>query len=118
MKLASAGQGIDRHLLGLRSMHYGDSDMLPTPKLFQDPIFIDSASRFHLSTSNMSPGTNFYGGFGPFTLEGYGVNYAIDEDGIKFSISANAAGERANVRNFRETLERTLIDFMILFPKR
>ena len=37
--------------------------------LFNDPSYIKSMM-FRLSTSNMSPGTNFYGGFGPVLADG------------------------------------------------
>ena len=87
VKLASNGQGIDRHLLGLRHMLApGD----PVPELFseKDPAFWPSIYH-NLSTSNMSPAYSFKGlGFGPTTPTGYGVNYCLSTRRILYSISA------------------------------
>ena len=73
---------------------------------------------FRLSTSNMSPGRYFYGGFGPVVPDGYGVNYAIDKDNLKFSISSKRSSPGTSSYKFRERLEQTLIDMLVLFPKR
>jgi carnitine O-acetyltransferase len=112
MKEAAQGMGIDRHLLGLRCMQQpGEPN-----EFFQDPVFFESMN-FRLSTSNMSPGTKFYGGFGPVVADGYGINYAIQPEAIKFSISAKT-NQKTNAYKYREILERTIKDVMILFPKR
>ncbi|TPX50509.1 hypothetical protein SeMB42_g02227 [Synchytrium endobioticum] len=110
---ASNGKGIDRHFLGLRAM-LQSSESSP---LFSDPAFT-LTSKWRLSTSNMSPGDWFYGGFGPVYEDGYGIAYAIGDVGIKFSISGNLKSKETKVKEFRSTLERTLTDLMILFPKR
>lgn len=108
MMAASAGKGVDRHLLGLRSM-------MQTPEeqkqalIFQDPSYIQSMY-FKLSSSNMSPGDNFWGGFGPVVPEGYGINYAIGKENIKFSISSLKSCRETNSTEFRETILRALRD--------
>lgn len=86
------------------------------PAIFTDPSFIESMY-FKLSTSNVSPGKYHYGGFGPVVPEGYGVNYAIDTDALKFSISW-WNGHDTNGRGFRKEIERALKDMFLLFPKR
>lgn len=108
MMAASAGKGVDRHLLGLRSM-------MQTPEeqkqalIFQDPSYIQSMY-FRLSSSNMSPGDNFWGGFGPVVPEGYGINYAIGKENIKFSISSLKSCAETNSTEFRETILSALKD--------
>ncbi|KAF9183248.1 hypothetical protein BGZ50_004367 [Haplosporangium sp. Z 11] len=108
MMAASAGKGVDRHLLGLRSM-------MQTPEeqkqalIFQDPSYIQSMY-FRLSSSNMSPGDNFWGGFGPVVPEGYGINYAIGKENIKFSISSLRSCKETDSRDFRETILSSLRD--------
>ncbi|KAI1316638.1 Carnitine O-acetyltransferase mitochondrial [Mortierella claussenii] len=108
MMAASAGKGVDRHLLGLRSM-------MQTPEeqkqalIFQDPSYIQSMY-FRLSSSNMSPGDNFWGGFGPVVPEGYGINYAIGKENIKFSISSLNSCKETNSREFRESILGALRD--------
>lgn len=116
MKEATFGRGIDRHMLGLRCMIQSPEEA-PKATLFADPAYIKSMT-FRLSTSNMSPGRYFYGGFGPVVPNGYGINYAIDKDNLKFSISSKKSCKETNSFTFRDTLLRTLKDMMILFPKR
>ncbi|KAJ1968405.1 Carnitine O-acetyltransferase mitochondrial, partial [Dimargaris xerosporica] len=85
IQAASNGQGVDRHLLGLRCM-IENSDEQATATLFTDPAYAQSMS-FRLSTSNMSPGTYFYGGFAPVVSDGYGISYSLGADQMKLSIS-------------------------------
>ncbi|KAF8982110.1 Carnitine O-acetyltransferase mitochondrial [Entomortierella lignicola] len=108
MMAASAGKGVDRHLLGLRSM-------MQTPEeqkqalIFQDPSYIQSMY-FKISSSNMSPGDYFWGGFGPVVPEGYGINYAIGKENIKFSISSLKSVKETNSKEFRESILGALRD--------
>lgn len=127
MKESAAGRGIDRHLLGLRCMLQPQE--MENAALFLDPSY-QKSMYFKLSTSNMSPGKWFYGGFGPVVMDGYGVNYAIAQDDLKFSISSkfkngNPGESEGRVNEYgtnpyklRMHLERTLVDLLILFPKR
>ncbi|KAI9104685.1 acyltransferase ChoActase/COT/CPT [Phlyctochytrium arcticum] len=114
MKEATFGRGIDRHMLGLRCQ-IANPEEAKKATLFQDPAYLKSMS-FRLSTSNMSPGRYFYGGFGCVMPDGYGVNYAIDTDNLKFSISCKTSCKTTDSYGFRDALERTLLDMMILFP--
>ena len=69
---AMTGQGIDRHLLGLRLLLRplnGESSAL-----FEDELF-ERSSRWKLSTSGLSAGLLFKGtGFGAVYEDGYGIN--------------------------------------------
>jgi len=113
LKDATYGQGFDRHFLGLRCMMEANE----SSDFFKNPLFSESGN-YRLSTSNMSPGDKFYGGFGPVVGDGYGINYAIGKDDMKFSISHKLSAKTTNAYAFRDALERTMIDMMILFPKR
>lgn len=115
MKTAAIGRGIDRHMLGLRCMIKPEEKGKET--IFSDAGYSKSMN-FKLSTSNMSPGRLFYGGFGPVVADGFGINYAIDKDELKFSISSKKSYRNDICFKFRNRLEQTLIDMMILFPKR
>ncbi|KAJ3112172.1 hypothetical protein HDU96_004873 [Phlyctochytrium bullatum] len=107
MRAATFGKGVDRHLLGLRTLiQEGEKDKAT---LFNDPAYIKSMY-FKLSSSNMSPGSHFYGGFGPVVPEGYGINYAIGKTNLKFSISAKRSCEETKPPLFRDTLQKTLED--------
>ncbi|ORZ34834.1 acyltransferase ChoActase/COT/CPT [Catenaria anguillulae PL171] len=105
MRQASQGLGCDRHWLGLKLMVKQGED---TPAMFADPSFALSQT-FRLSTSNMSPGKYLYGGFGAVTANGYGVNYAVDPEGFKFSVSS-WAGSETEAERMRDTLKVTLED--------
>ncbi|KAF9366843.1 Carnitine O-acetyltransferase mitochondrial [Mortierella sp. NVP85] len=108
MMAASAGKGVDRHLLGLRSM-IQTPDEQKQALIFQDPSYIQSMY-FRISSSNMSPGDHFWGGFGPVVPEGYGINYAIGKENIKFSISSQKSCKETNSRDFRESILGALRD--------
>lgn len=79
MNEASAGSGIDRHLLALRLLAGAAGEK---PALFDDPAFSRSM-HFQLSTSNLTPAPEFFGGFGPMYLDGYGVAYALRPYGVR-----------------------------------
>lgn len=79
MSNASSGRGVDRHLLGLRILANGNGG--PTPAIFADPSFAASM-RYLLSTSNLTPAQEFFGGFGPMYTEGYGIAYALRPNGV------------------------------------
>lgn len=125
------GQGVDRHLLGLRCMLEGDEAKSEMGALFRDPAYVGSMS-FLMSTSNVSPGDYFYGGFGPVmpsiilfcfdfrlisSVDGYGINYAIGKDGLKFSISSRRVSDETCSRSFRKVLEGCLTDMIHLMDK-
>ncbi|KAL1408148.1 hypothetical protein Q8F55_004951 [Vanrija albida] len=104
---AAAGQGVDRHLLGLRAQL--GADEAATPSLFTDPGYALS-STFVLSTSNTTPGDQFRGGFAPVTADGYGVNYALDPQDIKFSVSEWKSSAATDADAFKATVIQTLND--------
>ncbi|KAI8805662.1 acyltransferase ChoActase/COT/CPT [Cladochytrium replicatum] len=120
MDLATTGNGIDRHLLGLSAMTF-DSPELSYDEayrnLFGDTLFRRS-KQWRLSTSNMSPGRSFYAGFGTVDPNGYGINYAIGEENIKLSIASKKSSRETDGYDLRESIQRSMTDLMILFPKR
>ncbi|KAJ1836728.1 hypothetical protein LPJ63_000048 [Coemansia sp. RSA 2711] len=107
-RAAAAGQGVDRHLLGLRAQ-IRTPDEAARAALFQDPAYARSMS-FALSTSNVTPGDKFRGGFAPVVADGYGVNYALDAHDLKFSVSEWRAAPDTDAAAFRETICQTLRD--------
>jgi len=113
------GKGWDRHLFGLRILAHQEaatSESFSPPKLFSNEIF-RRANRFILSTSNISPGTMFCGGFGIVDPEGYGVCYLIESDFIWFHISSSHECSRTSSSQFKATLVRTLFDLKGLFQR-
>ncbi|KAL1923113.1 uncharacterized protein VTP21DRAFT_9489 [Calcarisporiella thermophila] len=104
MRAASNGKGVDRHLLGLRCMVTPEEKM---PQIFTDPSYI-KGQYFRLSTSNMSPGDNQWGGFGAVVPEGYGTNYAIGRNNLKFSLSAYRDCSETSASEFAGSLKKSL----------
>ncbi|KAJ3350861.1 hypothetical protein HDU83_009389 [Entophlyctis luteolus] len=113
---AAYGRGVDRHLLALRTLIKSPEEQAKAT-LFTDPAYIKSMY-FKLSTSNMSPGDTFYGGFGPVVPEGYGVNYAIGKAGLKFSISHKRSCPTTDGKAFRAALEESLAGLRDLVVQR
>lgn len=116
MKLATQGKAYDRHFLGLQSMIKSDEERSESP--FSDALFKQN-NFFGLSTSNVSPGTYYHGGFAPAIEDGYGINYAIEDGQLRFTISCkrDPDGKRRQALRFKSTLERSLRDMRMLFPK-
>ncbi|KAA1084103.1 Carnitine O-acetyltransferase mitochondrial [Puccinia graminis f. sp. tritici] len=82
-KEASDGQGVDRHLLGLRLSLKPGEEM---PALFQDPIYKESTN-WILSTSTL-PSEYFNGlGYGAVVPEGFGLAYAVNEESMRFTVT-------------------------------
>ncbi|KAI9225632.1 MAG: acyltransferase ChoActase/COT/CPT [Piptocephalis tieghemiana] len=111
------GQGIDRHLLGLRLMassmqHSKDEDDLspsspssPLPPIFSDPAFTQS-SYWYISTSQIAePCIRTYA-WGEVVPEGYGCAYMIDEDAVQVNICSRSR----NSGQLGRWLEIALID--------
>ncbi|KAJ1998705.1 hypothetical protein GGI04_004134 [Coemansia thaxteri] len=107
-KAAAAGKGVDRHLLGLR-VQIRSPEEAERAWLFTDDSYVKSMS-FGLSTSNVTPGERFRGGFAPVILDGYGVNYALDKADLKFSVSEWLSSSVTDAPAFRQTLQQTLAD--------
>lgn len=104
---AGNGQGVDRHLLGLRVQIRPEETDRAT--LFNDPAY-PLSSTFILSTSNTGAGDMFRGGFAPVTGDGYGVNYAVDPKNIKISISDWRSSHKTDAPRFADTIVQTLQD--------
>ncbi|KAJ2863684.1 hypothetical protein GGI22_001899 [Coemansia erecta] len=105
---AASGKGIDRHLLGLRAQLQSPEEA-ERATLFQDPAYVQSMS-FAMSTSNVTPGDRFRGGFAPVIADGYGINYAMDKNDLKFSVSEWLSSPATDAPAFCSTILRTLAD--------
>ncbi|KAL1407218.1 Carnitine O-acetyltransferase mitochondrial [Vanrija albida] len=106
---AADGQGVDRHLFGLKKLVREDEEM---PAIFLDPAFSKS-SHWEFSTSNL--GSKFLDGwgYGEVVPDGYGLSYAVHDDKLCWGITtlngdahtlAEALKEAA--RDVRGMLER------------
>lgn len=105
-KTAATGRGVDRHCMALKSMLKAGEEV---PALFQDPLYQRS---FHhrISTSNLSVSAKTLCGFGPTAEDGYGSNYNVQEDWMKFSISSRKDIPDTDSNLFRNTLIKVFDD--------
>ena len=99
---AADGQGVDRHLFGLKKML---KEGEPLPKIYEDPAFA-KASHWELATSQLSSnyldgwgfGERLYPSFSPriqtllildtVVPDGYGLSYSIQDTNIRWTITS------------------------------
>ncbi|WVQ72228.1 hypothetical protein IAR50_001777 [Cryptococcus sp. DSM 104548] len=82
-KWAADGQGVDRHLYGLKKLVREGEEM---PEIFTDPAYAKS-SNWELSTSNLGSAFLDGWGYGEVVPEGYGVSYSVGEDEMKWGVT-------------------------------
>ncbi|GJE88616.1 choline/carnitine O-acyltransferase [Phanerochaete sordida] len=101
-RAAAAGQGVDRHLLGLRAQRVPWDAPAPAPAALDDALCARSAA-WRLSTSSMGAAPNLRGtGFGAVERDGYGINYIVKAGAITFGVESK--------RSCAETSSRALAD--------
>ncbi|CAO3618143.1 unnamed protein product [Cunninghamella echinulata] len=110
MRAASSGQGIDRHLFGLYFQMTPEEAQSDLAAIFKDPSYRQS-QYWKLSTSNTSPGNLAWGAFGPVVTDGYGINYAIDKEMVRLSVSSWKQAKDTNSSDFRKTIKTVFDDF-------
>ena len=101
-KLAAQGQGWDRHFFALRTL--ANSSGQEMPKIFQDESYLNINQNV-LSTSTLSTSNITGGAFCPVVPNGFGLGYAIREDGLGANISSFK--ELTNGNQFSEALQET-----------
>ena len=104
---ASSGQGVDRHLLGLRIASGALQKELPP--LFQQTE-VAAAQNFVLLTSQMI-GETYLGGFAHSLPYGYGCCYYIHKDRICICISCNSIAKKTSCERFGKHLTRAFEKF-------
>ncbi|KJE93555.1 hypothetical protein CAOG_04324 [Capsaspora owczarzaki ATCC 30864] len=104
MRAATNGDGIDRHLLGLRILARGAG--------IDSPFLADKAMSlpFRLSTSQTPALRMLGGGFAPLVANGYGCSYIVDDFRIWAHLSCFAANPETDVKKFSQLLRSSLLD--------
>jgi len=106
MRAATNGDGVDRHLLGLKILAVG-SGMDPLPAIFTDKAY---QFDFTLSTSQTPAVGTLGGGFSPLAQDGYGVSYVVTEDRLWFHIASYAQYPTTSSTKFAEQLSKALLE--------
>ncbi|KAG8873061.1 Carnitine O-acetyltransferase mitochondrial [Tulasnella sp. 331] len=81
---AADGQGVDRHLFGLKKLLKPDESV---PEIYKDPSF-GKSSHWQLSTSNLSSEYLDGWGYGEVVPNGYGLSYSIGDKYIRWTITS------------------------------
>ncbi|CEF60719.1 Carnitine O-palmitoyltransferase 2,mitochondrial [Strongyloides ratti] len=102
-KEAAMGQGVDRHLLGLKIA--AEKFNKPIPE-FYDHDIVKYLNHYVLSTSTLSSDTIIFGGFGPVVPDGFGIGYNVTGDKIGAVISSYK--NKKNAQEFANSLYKSL----------
>ncbi|THH11655.1 hypothetical protein EW145_g503 [Phellinidium pouzarii] len=81
---AADGQGVDRHLFGLKKMLREDEVL---PELYSDAAY-SRTNHWELSTSQLSSPFLDGWGYGEVVPDGYGLSYSIGDDYIRWTITS------------------------------
>ncbi|KAH8825173.1 acyltransferase ChoActase/COT/CPT [Flagelloscypha sp. PMI_526] len=81
---AADGQGVDRHLFGLKKLL---KEGEPLPEIYKDEAF-STTNHWELSTSQLSSPFFDGWGYGEVVPDGYGLAYAIGDDYIRWTITS------------------------------
>ncbi len=101
------GEGVDRHLLGLKLI--AQENNIELPKLYSDPSY--TRSNYHrLSTSQVSGKYEAFVCFGPLVMDGYGICYNIRDEDLLIGLSDMKSCKDTSVDRFRDELENSLND--------
>jgi len=80
------GQGIERHLFGLKKAHEKLFPLKMLPKIFSSPGY-KAITTDYFSTSTSSSLGMRYAGYGPLIKDGFAVRYLVYKDRLHFVLS-------------------------------
>ncbi|XP_015186144.1 PREDICTED: carnitine O-acetyltransferase-like isoform X2 [Polistes dominula] len=102
---ATLGQGVDRHLYGLKMIALTES--LQLPELYKDVAYTRS-TYFNLTSSQVPYKSSSFMCYGPVVPDGYGCCYNPRSDDILFACSSFNSCKETNTKEFAETLRQAL----------
>ncbi|KAG5326030.1 CACP acetyltransferase, partial [Acromyrmex heyeri] len=104
---AATGQGVDRHLFGLKMI--AKSEGMELPELYKDVGYTRS-THFNLTSSQVHYKSASFMCYGPVVPDGYGCCYNPRPKDILFACSSFKSCNETNTRNFANVLQQTLSD--------
>jgi len=87
---ATDGQGVDRHLFGLKKMLAPGEEV---PEIYTDKAF-SQTNHWELSTSQLSSKFLDGWGYGEVVPDGYGLSYSIGDNYIRWTITSLKRGTK------------------------
>ncbi|XP_043487685.1 carnitine O-acetyltransferase-like isoform X2 [Polistes fuscatus] len=102
---ATLGQGVDRHLYGLKMIALTES--LELPELYKDIAYTRS-TYFNLTSSQVPYKSPSFMCYGPVVPDGYGCCYNPRSDDILFACSSFNSCKETDTKKFAEILRQTL----------
>lgn len=113
-KMALQGQGVDRHLLGLKLMALENN--MDVPEFFESPGYVKS-SHFRMSTSQVASVNKAFMCYGPLVENGYGCCYNPRKNDMYFAISSWKSNPETNSDEFHDTLKCALDEMQAVLSK-
>lgn len=110
---AADGEGVDRHLFGLRKSLLPDE---PVPSIFTDPAFAHSC-HWELSTSQLSSPYIDGWGYGEVVPDGYGLSYAIGDDYIRWTITCLKSNKKGSAEELKRCLAEAANDVKMMMEE-
>ncbi|XP_026825041.1 carnitine O-acetyltransferase isoform X2 [Ooceraea biroi] len=104
---AAMGQGVDRHLFGLKMI--AQSEGMELPELYKDVSYTRS-TYFNLTSSQVPYKSASFMCYGPVVPDGYGCCYNPRPKDILFACSSFKSCGRTSTRDFARVLQQTLCD--------
>uniref|UniRef100_A0A1A9W5I6 Choline/carnitine acyltransferase domain-containing protein n=1 Tax=Glossina brevipalpis TaxID=37001 RepID=A0A1A9W5I6_9MUSC len=104
--MALTGEGIDRHLLGLKLMAF--ENQIPTPEFYNSPGYIKSM-HFRVSTSQVASKDDAYMCYGPMFDDGYSCCYNPREDDIFIGVGAWHSNKETCAIKYSKSIEEALL---------
>ncbi|PVD21630.1 hypothetical protein C0Q70_17429 [Pomacea canaliculata] len=111
---AVKGQGVDRHLLGLKLAALENG--YDVPELYLDTSFKES-TYYKLSTSQVGAKHNMVMLFGPAVPDGYGLCYNPQDTKIFFSVTSYHVCSETNSEKLSAAIKQSLVDMQALLNR-
>lgn len=104
---AAVGQGVDRHLFGMKMI--AQNEGMELPELYKDVGYTRS-TYFNLTSSQVPYKSASFMCYGPVVPDGYGCCYNPRPNDILFACSSFKSCEKTNTADFARVLQQTLCD--------
>lgn len=109
-KDASSGQGVDRHLLGLRLIA-GELGITALPALFGEEVY---KRGWELSTAQLPMRVGFVNHFGPVAPDCHGIGYIIKDDHINLNVTSFRSNPTTDSKRFVDAVCQAMRDLRAL----